>query len=46
MTLQNRYVMRIAFFWFVVPFFAVGAAYALSMLYFKYDVAAMLSRNF
>jgi PiT family inorganic phosphate transporter/sulfate permease len=45
-TAKNNHVLRIAFFWFVVPFFAVAASYALSSLYFKYNVAAMLDRSF
>ncbi len=45
-TAQNRHVVRIAFFWFVIPFIAVGLGYLMSSLYFHYDVAAMISRNF
>ncbi len=45
-TAKNRHVVRIAFFWFVIPFVAVGMGYMLSSLYFHYDVAAMISRNF
>ncbi|MGE5444848.1 MAG: anion permease [Ignavibacteriales bacterium] len=41
-TAENRHVARIALFWFVVPFFAVGASYMLSSLSFKYGVTAML----
>ncbi|HSE83856.1 MAG TPA: inorganic phosphate transporter [Thermodesulfobacteriota bacterium] len=39
-TAQNRHVARIAFFWFVVPFFAVGASFMLSSLYFNYGTVA------
>ncbi len=45
-TAQNRHVMRIAFFWFVIPFVAVAMGYFMSSLYFSYDVAAMISGNF
>ena len=31
-TAQNRHVLRIAFFWFVIPFFAVAISYGLSSL--------------
>ncbi len=41
-TAENRHVVRIALFWFVVPFFAVGASYGLSSLSFKYGVATIL----
>jgi sulfate permease len=41
-TAENRHVMRIALFWFVIPFFAIGASYGLSSLSFKYGVATML----
>lgn len=41
-TAENRHVARIALFWFVIPFFAVGASYMLSSLSFKYGVTAML----
>lgn len=41
-TAENRHVVRIALFWFVIPFFAIGASYALSSLSFKYGVTAML----
>lgn len=42
-TAQNRHVVKIAFFWFVVPFVAVGVSYGLSSLYFKYGTIAMLN---
>src|SRR3972149_4726527 len=45
-TARNNHVLRIAFFWFLVPFFAVAASYFMSSLYFKYGVAAMLGKNF
>ncbi|MGH7791135.1 MAG: hypothetical protein ACREOB_02345 [Thermodesulfobacteriota bacterium] len=34
-TAQNKHVLRIAFLWLVVPFFAVAISYGLSSLYFK-----------
>jgi PiT family inorganic phosphate transporter/sulfate permease len=45
-TAQNRHVARIAFFWFVVPFVAIGLSYMLSSIYFKYDIIAIVGRNF
>lgn len=42
-TAQNRNVLKIAFFWFVVPFVAVGVSYYLSSLYFKYGTIANLN---
>jgi PiT family inorganic phosphate transporter/sulfate permease len=45
-TAQNKHVLRIAFFWFVVPFFAVAVSYGLSLLYFNYGISAMLGKNF
>ena len=45
-TAQNRHVARIAFFWFVVPFIAIGMSYMLSSIYFKYDIGAIIGRNF
>lgn len=45
-TAQNRHVVRIAFFWFVIPFVAVAMGYFMTSFYFQYDVAAMISRNF
>jgi len=41
-TARNRHVVRIAFFWFFIPIFAVGASYLLSSIYFSHDVAAMI----
>lgn len=38
-TARNRHVVRIAFFWFVIPFVAVGLSYVLSSLYFSYGLA-------
>lgn len=40
-TMRNKNVSRIAFFWFVIPFIAVGLSYFLSVLYFKYDISAI-----
>ena len=45
-TARNNHLLRIAFFWFLVPFFAVAASYFMSSLYFKCGVAAMLGKNF
>lgn len=42
-TAKNRHVMRIAFFWIAIPFIAVGMGYALSSLYFNYNIGAMIS---
>jgi len=44
-TAQNRHVVRIALFWFVIPFVAVGMGYLLSSLYFSYNVSALISSN-
>ena len=38
-TARNRHVVRIAFFWLVIPFVAVGLSYAVSSLYFGYGFA-------
>jgi len=45
-TARNRHVMRIAFFWIVIPFIAVGLGYALSSLYFNYNVGELISMSF
>ncbi len=45
-TAQNRHVVRIAFFWFVIPFVAVGMGYLLSSLYFNYNISALISGKF
>jgi sulfate permease len=42
-TAKNRHVMRIAFFWFVIPFVAIGLSYALSSLYFSYGFAEAIN---
>lgn len=42
-TAQNKNVLKIAFFWFVVPFVAVGISYYLSSLYYKYGTVANLN---
>ena len=44
-TAQNRHVMRIAFFWFVIPFIAIGLSYVLSSLYFSYGLAEAINLN-
>ena len=40
-TLSNRNVSRIAFFWFIIPFIAIGLSYFLSVFYFKYDLSGL-----
>lgn len=42
-TAQNRHVIRIAFFWFVIPFIAIALSYALSSLYFGYGFAEAIN---
>ena len=44
-TARNKHVMRIAFFWIAIPFVAVGMGYALSSLYFNYNVEALISMS-
>ena len=44
-TARNRHVLRIAFFWIVIPFVAIAMGYALTSVYFHYDVAALITRN-
>ncbi|GBD38326.1 MAG: sulfate permease CysP [Deltaproteobacteria bacterium] len=44
-TAENKHVLRIAFFWFIAPFFAVVASYVLSSIYFKYGILSMLNTN-
>jgi len=44
-TARNRHVMRIAFFWIVIPFIAVGMGYALSSLYFNYNIGELISMS-
>ena len=44
-TARNRHVMRIAFFWIVIPFIAVGMGYALSSLYFNYNVGELITAS-
>ncbi len=45
-TFENKHVLRIAFLWFFVPFFAVGASYVLCVVYFDYGVAKLLASLF
>lgn len=45
-TAKNRHVIRIAFFWILVPIIAIGISYMLSSIYFKYGISAMLKANF
>ncbi|MGH7884950.1 MAG: inorganic phosphate transporter, partial [Thermodesulfobacteriota bacterium] len=40
-TAGNRYVSRIAFFWFVIPFITIGLSYILTHFYFKYDLSGL-----
>ena len=42
-TAKNRHVVRIAFFWFVIPFVAIALSYALSSLYFSYGFAEAIN---
>ncbi len=44
-TARNRHVVRIAFFWIVIPFIAVAMGYGLSSLYFDYNVGAIISKS-
>ncbi len=41
-TARNKHVLRIAFFWLVVPFVAIGMSYVFSSLCFGYDIAKAL----
>ena len=45
-TARNRHVMRIAFFWIVIPFIAVAMGYALTSLYFNYNVGEFITMSF
>jgi PiT family inorganic phosphate transporter/sulfate permease len=45
-TFENRHVLRIAFFWFLVPFFAVGASYGLCVVYYSYHIREIFARLF
>lgn len=42
-TAKNKHVMRIAFFWFVIPFVAIGLSYVLTSLYFSYGFAEAIN---
>ena len=42
-TAKNRHVVKIAFFWFVIPFIAVGLSYLFSSLYFSYGLAEAIN---
>ncbi len=45
-TSKNRHVVRIGFFWFVVPLITVGVSYYICMIYIKYNLASHLSSLF
>ena len=45
-TLRNKHVMRIAFFWIVIPFIAIAMGYGLTSLYFNYNVGEFITLNF
>lgn len=45
-TLRNRHVLRIAFFWIVIPFIAIAMGYGLTSLYFSYNVGEFITMNF
>ncbi len=44
-TAKNRHVVRIAFFWLIIPIVAIGMGYFLSSLYFDYGVSAFVNRS-
>lgn len=41
-TSKNSHVMKIGFFWFVVPVVVVGVSYYASLLYFRYGLSSYL----
>jgi len=45
-TARNRHVIRIAFFWIMIPFVAIALGYGLSSLYFTYNVGEFITMNF
>ncbi len=42
-TARNSHVVKIGFFWFVVPIIAVGVSYYISLIYVKYELFSLLS---
>lgn len=42
-TARNSHVAKIAFFWLVIPFVAVGLSYLFSSLYFSYGLAEAIN---
>jgi len=45
-TARNRHVLKIAFFWIVIPFIAIAMGYGLTSLYFSYNVGEFITLNF
>ncbi len=45
-TARNRHVVRIAFFWIVIPFIAIAMGYGMTSLYFNYGVSDFIASNF
>ncbi len=45
-TAKNRHVLKIAFFWIVIPFVAVAMGYGMTSIYFNYGVGDFLASNF
>lgn len=43
-TARNRHVLRIAFFWIVVPIASIGLSYIFSSLYFSYGLAEAIEK--
>lgn len=43
-TAKNRHVLRIAFFWVVVPIASIGLSYIFSSLYFSYGLAEAIEK--
>ena len=43
-TAKNRHVLRIAFFWIVVPIVSIGLSYMFSSLYFSYGLAEAIEK--
>ena len=41
-TSKNSHVIKIGFFWFVVPVVVVGVSYYVSLLYFRYGLSSYL----
>ena len=45
-TAKNRHVLKIAFFWIVIPFVAVAMGYGMTSIYYSYGVGDFLASNF